>query len=113
MFKAIIWIMKASLELAAFLVVIAGASSGGVIASFFGLGDNGEVINLCIGIIAGLAIAAMLFGIPIIIININENIEKSRVLLEALTKTGRSSSKLATTSFFPSENKESGAADTK
>ncbi len=101
MFKTIIGFMKAILELAATLVIIAGALSGETVAALFGFGNSGEIVNLLFGLLAGVSVAAILFGIPVVIININENIEKSAALLEKIERSLRPASHLANASYFP------------
>lgn len=89
MFKVLIWFMKAVLELAALLVILLGVSQGAQVATLFGFGNSGEIVHIVFGLLAGTSAAAILFGMPIVIININENVARTADLLVKLEKNSR------------------------
>jgi hypothetical protein len=84
MFNVLIFCLKLSIYAGALLTVVICALIGPEIAIALGLPDLLEGFAYGLGTAIGIFAASMFFGIPIVLLKINTNIERSLVLLSAI-----------------------------
>ena len=76
--------LKLSIYTGALLTVIAGAVIGPEIMTELGFPDISEGIAYGIGAVIGIFSASILFGIPIVLLNINANLAQAVDLLKTM-----------------------------
>lgn len=89
MFSTLIVYMKIFLHIAALLLIFVGVSYGHVIAPLLGFNDSGPFLQGFLGALVGIFVTCITLGVPIVLININDNVAKSLELLTKLEKQSR------------------------
>ena len=70
--------------LGAFFTVLVCTLSGSTIAAELGLNATDSIISYAIGTLTGVIASAIIFGIPILLLNINANLTKAVELLRTM-----------------------------
>ncbi|MBN8211769.1 MAG: hypothetical protein J0M09_02525 [Xanthomonadales bacterium] len=84
MFRFLTLCLKLSIYTGALLTVIAGALIGPEVIAELGFSDLSAGIAYGIGGVTGIFAASILFGIPIVLLNINANLEQAVDLLKTM-----------------------------
>lgn len=90
MFRFLTLCLKLSIYTGALLTVIASALIGPDVIAELGLSDVSEGIAYGIGGVTGIFAASILFGIPIVLLNISANLEQAVDLLKTMQQPGGS-----------------------
>ncbi len=90
MFRFLTLCLKLSIYTGALLTVIAGALIGPEVMVELGFSDVSEGIAYGIGAVIGIFSASILFGIPIVLLNINANLDQAVDLLKTMQQPGGS-----------------------
>ena len=90
MFRFLTLCLKLSIYTGALLTVIAGAMVGPEVMVELGLSEVSEGIAYGIGAVIGIFAASIFFGIPIVLLNINANLEQAVDLLKTMQQPGGS-----------------------
>ncbi|MDR2871566.1 MAG: hypothetical protein LBV45_03440 [Xanthomonadaceae bacterium] len=91
MFETLIWFMRVVLNIAAFLVVLTGILQGEAVAASIGLGNTNSVVYGIAGFIAGASVASILFGVPMVLLNIDRKVSEIVTALLKIEKNTRGS----------------------
>ena len=83
MFTALTWVLKLAIYIGAPFTVLSFALSGPELVALMGLALEETPLAYGIGALAGLFTAAIIFGIPIVLLNINANLALAVELLAA------------------------------
>ena len=84
MFRALIWCLVLIIYLGALFTVVAFTFAAPTIIDSIGLEPANSFITYSIGMLVGVIAASVIFGIPIVLLNINANLERAVALLEAI-----------------------------
>lgn len=84
MFRFLTFCLKLSIYTGALLTVVIGALFGPDIMAELGFPDVLEGVAYGIGAVIGIFSASILFGIPIVLLNINANLEQAVNLLKTI-----------------------------
>ncbi len=84
MFRSLILCLNLVIYIGALLTVAACAFSGPDITEALGLSTSDLVISYGIGALTGIFSASILFGIPIVLLNINANLAQAVELLKTM-----------------------------
>ena len=90
MFSFLTLCLKLSIYTGALLTVIGGSLIGPEVIAELGFSGISEEIAYGIGGVTGIFAAAILFGIPIVLLNINANLEQAVDLLKTMQQPGGS-----------------------
>jgi hypothetical protein len=90
MFRFLTLCLKLSIYTGALLTVVIGAVIGPEIMAEFGFLEVSEGIAYGTGAVIGIFSASILFGIPIVLLNINANLEQAVDLLKTMQQPGGS-----------------------
>ena len=90
MFSILTLCLKLSIYTGALLTVIASALIGPEVITELGFSVISEEIAYGIGAVIGIFTASILFGIPIVLLNINANLEQAVDLLKTMQQPGGS-----------------------
>lgn len=84
MFRFLTFCLKLSIYTGALLTVIAGAAIGPEIMTELGFPDVAEGVAYGLGAVIGIFSASILFGMPIVLLNINANLAQAVDLLKTM-----------------------------
>ncbi len=90
MFRFLTLCLKLSIYTGALLTVIASALIGPDAMAELGFSEVPEGIAYAIGAVTGIFAASIFFGIPIVLLNINANLEQAVDLLKTMQQPGGS-----------------------
>ena len=90
MFRFLTLCLKLFIYTGALITVVAGALVGTEVMVELGFSEVSEGIAYGIGAVIGIFAASILFGIPIVLLNINANLEQAVDLLKTMQQPGRS-----------------------
>lgn len=90
MFSFLTLCLKLFIYTGALLTVIGGALIGPEVMVELGFSEVSKGIAYGIGAVIGVFAASILFGIPIVLLNINANLEQAVDLLKTMQQPGRS-----------------------
>ena len=90
MFRFLTLCLRLSIYTGALLTVVIGAVIGPEIMAEVGFPEVSEGIAYGTGAVIGIFAASILFGIPIVLININANLEQAVDLLKTMQQPGGS-----------------------
>ena len=91
MFGFLTLCLKLAIYAGAFTTVVAGAVFGPEITTELGFPSTSPAIAYGIGGVIGIFSAAILFGIPLVLLSINANLERAVVLLKTMQPEGNKS----------------------